>query len=44
MAVKTGLFTTLLLFFKKGAKLIIVAIVAIGAFFKKLALGKGRQE
>lgn len=44
VAVKTGLMASIILFFKKGAKLIIVAIVAIGAFIKKLALGGGRRD
>lgn len=44
VAVKTGLMASIILFFKKGAKLIIVAVVAIGAFIKKLAFGRGRNE
>lgn len=44
VAVKTGLLSTIILFFKKGAKLIVVACVAIGAFFKKLIFGRGRDE
>jgi uncharacterized membrane-anchored protein len=44
VAIKTGLFSTIILFFKKGAKLIVVALVAIGSFFKRLIHGKGRQE
>jgi len=38
-AAKLGLFAWLAVFFKKGAKLIIVACVAVAAFFKKV-LGK----
>ena len=44
VAVKTGLMATIIMFFKKGAKLIVVACVAIGAFFKKLIFGRGRNE
>ncbi|HUS36444.1 MAG TPA: DUF2167 domain-containing protein [Verrucomicrobiae bacterium] len=44
VAVKTGLLSAIILFFKKGAKLIVVAAVAIGAFFKKLIFGRGRDE
>lgn len=44
VAVKTGLMASIILFFKKGAKLIIVALVAIGAFIKKIAFGRGRNE
>ncbi|MCA9554126.1 MAG: DUF2167 domain-containing protein [Myxococcales bacterium] len=40
VAAKTGLLTGLLLFLKKGAKLIVVGLVAIGAFIKKLFTGK----
>jgi uncharacterized membrane-anchored protein len=44
VAVKTGLMASIILFFKKGAKLIIVAVVAVGAFLKKLVFGRGRDE
>lgn len=44
VAVKTGLMASIILFFKKGAKLIIVAVAAIGALFKKLIFGRGRNE
>jgi uncharacterized membrane-anchored protein len=44
VAIKTGLLSTIILFFKKGAKLIVVACVAVGAFFKKLIFGRGRNE
>jgi uncharacterized membrane-anchored protein len=44
-AAKLGLFTSLILLFKKGFKLVIVAVVAIIASLKKL-LGKlfGRRQ
>jgi uncharacterized membrane-anchored protein len=44
-AAKLGLFSWLAIFFKKGAKLIIVALVAVASFFKKL-FGRitGRRE
>jgi uncharacterized membrane-anchored protein len=35
-AAKLGLFAWLAVFLKKGFKLIILAVVAIGAFFKKI--------
>lgn len=44
VAVKTGLLGSIILFFKKGAKAIIIGLVAIGALIKKLVLGRGRQE
>ena len=44
VAMKTGLLSSLILFFKKGAKLIIVAVVAVIAAIKRLVLGKGRDE
>lgn len=44
VAVKTGLMASIILFFKKGAKLIIIAVVAVAAFVKKLVLGRGRQD
>jgi uncharacterized membrane-anchored protein len=44
VAVKTGLMATIIMFFKKGAKLIVVAVVAVGAFIKKLVMGRGRNE
>jgi uncharacterized membrane-anchored protein len=39
-AAKLGLFATLAVFFKKAWKLVVVAIVAVGAFMKKL-FGRG---
>ena len=44
VALKTGLLGTLILFFKKGAKLIIVGVIAIGAFIKKVFFGGARRE
>jgi uncharacterized membrane-anchored protein len=44
VAMKTGLLGSLILFFKKGAKLVIVAIVAVVAWIKRLVLGKGRDQ
>jgi hypothetical protein len=35
-AAKFGLFTSLLLFLKKGWKLVIIAFAAVASFFKKL--------
>src|SRR5262245_63124781 len=43
VAVKTGLFASLILLFKKGAKLIVVAVVAVIAGIKKLFSG-GRKS
>ena len=43
VAVKTGLFASLILLFKKGAKFIIIAVVAIIAGLKKLFTG-GRKS
>jgi uncharacterized membrane-anchored protein len=43
VALKTGLLGWLILTFKKGAKLIVVAVVAIGAFIKKLFTRKGES-
>jgi len=40
VAAKTGLLSAALLFFKKGAKLIVVGAVALAAFLKKLFSGK----
>jgi uncharacterized membrane-anchored protein len=44
VAVKTGLLSAIILFFKKAAKLVVVAVVAIGAFIKRLVFGRGREE
>jgi uncharacterized membrane-anchored protein len=40
VAAKTGLLATILLFFKKAWKLLIIAVVAVGAFIKRLAFGR----
>jgi uncharacterized membrane-anchored protein len=43
VAAKTGLLATLILFLKKGWKLVIIGVVAIGAFLKRLVFGRDRQ-
>jgi uncharacterized membrane-anchored protein len=43
VAVKTGLFASLILFFKKAAKFIVIAVVAVLAWVKKLISG-GRKS
>jgi uncharacterized membrane-anchored protein len=43
VALKTGLLGWIILMFKKGAKLIVVAVAAIGAFIKKLFTRKSQQ-
>jgi uncharacterized membrane-anchored protein len=43
VAVKTGLFAYLLLFLKKGFKLIAVAVAAVVAFFRRLITGDRRK-
>jgi uncharacterized membrane-anchored protein len=40
-AAKLGLFTWLLVFLKKGWKLVVVAFVAVVSFFKKLFARRG---
>ena len=42
VAVKTGLFASLILFFKKGAKFVVLAVLAVVAWLKKLITG-GRK-
>lgn len=42
VAAKTGLLTTLILFFKKFAKLVVVALIAAGAWIKRLITGRSR--
>jgi uncharacterized membrane-anchored protein len=44
VAIKTGLLSGLILFLKKGWKLVVVGIAAIGAGIKKLALGGRRKD
>jgi uncharacterized membrane-anchored protein len=44
VAMKTGLLGSLILFFKKGVKFIIFAVVAVVAWIKRLVLGKGRDQ
>jgi uncharacterized membrane-anchored protein len=42
VAVKTGLFASLILFFKKAAKFVVIAVVAVIVWLKKL-IGGGRK-
>jgi len=44
VAVKTGLFASLVLMFKKGAKFIVIAVVAVFAWIRKLITGRKTQE
>jgi uncharacterized membrane-anchored protein len=44
VAMKTGLLSAIILLIKKGAKAVIVAVVAFVAWIKRLVLGKGRQD
>jgi uncharacterized membrane-anchored protein len=44
VAAKTGLLTALLLFLKKGWKLLILAVAAVAAGIKRLAFGRNRSE
>jgi uncharacterized membrane-anchored protein len=44
VAVKTGMLSGLILLLKKGAKAVVVAVVALVAWIKRLVLGKGRQD
>ncbi len=44
IAAKTGLLASLLLIFKKAWKLVIVAVVAVGAFIKRLVFGRNQQQ
>ena len=44
VAAKTGLLTALLLFLKKGWKLLIIAVAAVAAGIKRLAFGRNRSE
>jgi uncharacterized membrane-anchored protein len=44
VAVKTGLFAAIILFLKKGWKLLVVGVAAIGAWFKRLLGGGGRRS
>ncbi len=43
VAAKTGLLATLVLFFKKGWKLLVIGVVAVGAFFKRLIFGRSSK-
>ncbi len=42
-AAKLGLFGALAVFLKKGWKLVVIAVVAVGAFFKRLILGRNKN-
>lgn len=44
VAAKTGLLATLFLVFKKAWKLVIIAVVAVGAFVKRLIVGRPDQQ
>ncbi|MBX2810669.1 MAG: DUF2167 domain-containing protein [Myxococcales bacterium] len=44
VAAKTGMFAAILLFFKKGLKLIMVGVVALGAAISRLFTGKKPQQ
>jgi len=44
VAVKTGLFASLVLMFKKAAKLIVIAVVAVFAWIRKLITGRKTQK
>lgn len=44
IAAKTGLLATIFLFFKKAWKLVIIAVVAIGAFVKRLIFGRSDRQ
>jgi len=44
VAAKTGLLATIVLFFKKAWKLVIIALVAVGAFVKRVLFGRSHQE
>jgi len=43
VAAKTGLLAGLLLFLKKGWKLLVVGAVAVGSFFKRLIFGQSKK-
>jgi len=43
VAAKTGLLATIILFFKKAWKLLIIAVVAVGAFIKRVIFGRSHQ-
>ena len=44
VAAKTGLLTAILLFLKKGWKLVVIGVAAVGAFIKRLIFGRGQQQ
>jgi uncharacterized membrane-anchored protein len=44
VAAKTGLLATIILFFKKGWKLVIIGLVAVGAFVKRLVFGRSDRQ
>jgi len=43
-AAKTGLLAWILVFFKKAWKLVVVAVVAVGAFLKRLVVGRSEPS
>lgn len=44
VAAKTGLLAAIILFLKKGWKLVVLGVVAIGAFIKRLIFGRNQQQ
>ena len=44
VAAKTGLLTAILLFFKKAWKLLVVGVVAVLSFFKRLIFGRSARS
>ena len=44
VAVKTGLLASLILFFKKAAKLVVIAVLAVFAWLRKLITGRKTQD
>jgi len=44
VAAKTGLLATIILFFKKGWKLVIIALVAVGALVKRVIFGRSDRQ
>jgi uncharacterized membrane-anchored protein len=44
VAAKTGLLTALVLLFKKGWKLVVIGVVAVLSFFKRLIFGRGAKS
>jgi uncharacterized membrane-anchored protein len=44
VAAKTGLLATIILFFKKGWKLVIIGLVAVGALVKRVIFGRSDRQ